>query len=154
MIRLRINEEDQVLDVEPDTPLLWALRDAAGLTGTKYGCGKAQCGACTMHVDGAPTRSCVLPVGNLEGRSITTIEGLDSTIGKAVKAAWIELQVPQCGFCQSGQIMAAAALIQRNLHPSDADIDRALDGNICRCATYQRIRAGIKYAAQSLIVGI
>jgi isoquinoline 1-oxidoreductase alpha subunit len=154
MIRLRINEEDQVLDVEPDTPLLWALRDAAGLTGTKYGCGKAQCGACTMHVDGAPTRSCVLPVGNLEGRSITTIEGLDSTIGKAVKAAWIELQVPQCGFCQSGQIMAAAALIQRNPHPSDADIDRALDGNICRCATYQRIRAGIKYAAQSLIVGI
>ena len=154
MIRLRINEEDQVLDVEPDTPLLWALRDAAGLTGTKYGCGKAQCGACTMHVDGAPTRSCVLPVGNLEGRSITTIEGLDSTIGKAVKAAWIELQVPQCGFCQSGQIMAAAALIQRNPHPSDADIDRALDGNICRCATYQRIRAGIKYAAQSLLVGI
>jgi isoquinoline 1-oxidoreductase alpha subunit len=154
MIRLRINEEDQVLDVEPDTPLLWALRDAAGLTGTKYGCGKAQCGACTMHVDGAPTRSCVLPVGNLEGRSITTIEGLDSTIGKAVKAAWIELQVPQCGFCQSGQIMAAAALIQRNPHPSDADIDRALDGNICRCVTYQRIRAGIKYAAQSLIVGI
>jgi isoquinoline 1-oxidoreductase alpha subunit len=154
MIRLRINEEDQVLDVEPDTPLLWALRDTAGLTGTKYGCGKAQCGACTVHVDGAPTRSCVLPVGNLEGRSITTIEGLDSTIGKAVKAAWIELQVPQCGFCQSGQIMAAAALIQRNPHPSDADIDRALDGNICRCATYQRIRAGIKYAAQSLIVGI
>ena len=154
MIRPRINEEDQVLDVEPDTPLLWVLRDAAGLTGTKYGCGKAQCGACTIHLDGAPTRSCVLPVGNLEGRSITTIEGLDSTIGKAVKAAWIELQVPQCGFCQSGQIMAAAALIQRNPHPSDADIDRALDGNICRCATYQRIRAGIKYAAQSLIVGI
>ena len=154
MIRLRINEEDQELDVEPDTPLLWALRDAAGLTGTKYGCGKEQCGACTVHVDGEPTRSCVLPIGNLEGRSITTIEGLDSIIGRAVKAAWIELQVPQCGFCQSGQIMAAAALIQRNPHPSDADIDRALDGNICRCATYQRIRAGIKYAAQSLIVGI
>jgi len=154
MIRLRINEEDQELDVEPDTPLLWALRDAAGLTGTKYGCGKAQCGACTVYVDGAPTRSCVLPVGNLEGRSITTIEGLDSTIGEAVRAAWIELQVPQCGFCQSGQIMAAAALIQRNPHPSDADIDRALDGNVCRCATYQRIRAGIKHAAQSLIVGI
>ena len=154
MIRLRINEEDQELDVEPDTPLLWALRDAAGLTGTKYGCGKEQCGACTVHVDGEPTRSCVLPIGNLEGRSITTIEGLDSIIGRAVKAAWIELQVPQCGFCQSGQIMAAAALIQRNPHPSDADIDRALDGNICRCATYQRIRAGIKYAAQSLLVGI
>ena len=154
MIRLRINEEGQELDVEPDTPLLWALRDTAGLTGTKYGCGKAQCGACTVYVDGAPTRSCVLPVGNLEGRSITTIEGLDSTIGEAVRAAWIELQVPQCGFCQSGQIMAAAALIQRNPHPSDADIDRALDGNVCRCATYQRIRAGIKHAAQSLIVGI
>lgn len=151
MVRLRINERELALDVDPDIPLLWALRDHAGLTGTKYGCGKAQCGACTVHVDGRPARSCVLPVNALEGRSITTIEGLESRIGEAVKAAWIELQVPQCGFCQSGQIMAAAALIAQTPQPTDTDIDLAMDGNVCRCATYQRIRAGIKRAAQVLI---
>lgn len=147
MVRLRINGSDRELDVDPDMPLLWALRDFAGLRSTKFGCGMAQCGACTVHVDGQSVRSCVLPVRSLEGRSITTIEGLDSTFGAAIKQAWIELQVPQCGFCQSGQVMAAAALITHNPNPTDEDIDRAMDGNLCRCATYQRIRAGIKRAA-------
>lgn len=151
MVRLQINEQERELDVDPDIPLLWALRDFAGLTGTKYGCGKAQCGACTVHIDGKPARSCVLPVNTLEGSSITTIEGLESRIGEAVKAAWIELQVPQCGFCQSGQIMAAAALIEQTPQPTDTDIDHAMDGNVCRCATYQRIRAGIKRTAQILL---
>lgn len=150
MVRLFVNGSQRELDVKPDMPLLWALRDVVGLTGTKYSCGKALCGACTVYVDGVPARSCVLPVGDLEGRSITTIEGLDSDAGRAVQAAWLELQVPQCGFCQSGQIMAAAALIARNPAPSDRDIDQAMQGNICRCATYHRIRAGIKKAAETL----
>lgn len=150
LVRLFVNGSQRELDVKPDMPLLWALRDVVGLTGTKYSCGKALCGACTVYVDGVPARSCVLPVGDLEGRSITTIEGLDSDAGRAVQAAWLELQVPQCGFCQSGQIMAAAALIARNPAPSDRDIDQAMQGNICRCATYHRIRAGIKKAAETL----
>ena len=150
MIRLIINGTTQELDIDPDMPLLWALRDAAGLTGTKYGCGKALCGCCTVYLDGEPVRSCVLPIGSVAGRSITTIEGLQSDAGKAIQAAWLALQVPQCGFCQSGQIMNAAALIEKNPSPTDSDIDQAMQGNICRCATYQRIRAGIKQAAQSL----
>jgi len=150
LVRLIINGLIQELDVRPDVPLLWVLRDFVGLTGTKYGCGKALCGSCTVYVDGVPARSCVLPVSELEGRSITTIEGLDTDAGRAVRAAWLDLQVPQCGFCQSGQIMAAAALIARNPTPTDHDIDQALQGNICRCATYHRIRAGIKKAAENL----
>jgi isoquinoline 1-oxidoreductase alpha subunit len=150
LIRLSINGTTQELDVDPDMPLLWALRDAVGLTGTKYGCGKALCGCCTVYLDGDPVRSCVLTIGTVEGRSITTIEGLQSDAGKAIQAAWLALQVPQCGFCQSGQIMNAAALIEENPSPTDSDIDQAMQGNICRCATYQRIRAGIKQAARSL----
>jgi isoquinoline 1-oxidoreductase alpha subunit len=150
LIRLSINGTTQELDVDPDMPLLWALRDAVGLTGTKYGCGKALCGCCTVYLDGEPVRSCVLPIGSVAGRSITTIEGLQSDAGKAIQAAWLALQVPQCGFCQSGQIMNAAALIEENPSPTDSDIDQAMQGNICRCATYQRIRAGIKQAARSL----
>ena len=150
MIHLSINGTTQELDVDPDMPLLWALRDAVGLTGTKYGCGKALCGCCTVYLDGDPVRSCILPVASVAGRSITTIEGLQSDAGKAIQAAWLALQVPQCGFCQSGQIMNAAALIEENPSPTDSDIDQAMQGNICRCATYQRIRAGIKQAARSL----
>ena len=150
MIRLNINGTTQELDVDPDMPLLWALRDTVGLTGSKYGCGKALCGCCTVYLDGEPVRSCVLPIGSVAGRSITTIEGLQSDAGKAIQAAWLALQVPQCGFCQSGQIMNAAALIEENPSPTDSDIDQAMQGNICRCATYQRIRAGIKQAARSL----
>ena len=150
MIRLSINGTTQELDVDPDMPLLWALRDAVGLTGTKYGCGKALCGCCTVYLYGDPLRSCVLPIGSVAGRSITTIEGLQSDAGKAIQAAWLALQVPQCGFCQSGQIMNAAALIEENPSPTDSDIDQAMQGNICRCATYQRIRAGIKQADRSL----
>ena len=150
MIHLSINGTTQELDVDPDMPLLWALRDTVGLTGTKYGCGKALCGCCTVYLDGEPVRSCVLPIGSVAGRSITTIEGLQSDAGKAIQAAWLALQVPQCGFCQSGQIMNAAALIEENPSPTDSDIDQAMQGNICRCATYQRIRAGIKQAARSL----
>ena len=150
MIRLSINGTTQELDVDPDMPLLWALRDTVGLTGTKYGCGKALCGCCTVYLDGDPVRSCILPIGSVEGRSITTIEGLQSDAGQAIQAAWLALQVPQCGFCQSGQIMNAAALIEENPAPTDSDIDQAMQGNICRCATYQRIRAGIKQAARSL----
>ena len=150
LIRLRINGTTQELDVDPEMPLLWVIREVVGLTGTKYGCGKALCGCCTVYLDGDPVRSCVLPVGNLDGRSITTIEGLKSDVGKAIQDAWLTLQVPQCGFCQSGQIMNAAALIENNPSPTDHDIDQAMQGNICRCATYQRIRAGIKKAARSL----
>jgi len=150
LIRLIINGATQDLDVDPDMPLLWALRDVVGLTGTKYGCGKALCGCCTVYLDGEPVRSCAIPIGSLGGRSITTIEGLQSDAGKAIQAAWQALQVPQCGFCQSGQIMNAAALIEDNQSPTDSDIDQAMQGNICRCAAYQRIRAGIKQAARSL----
>jgi isoquinoline 1-oxidoreductase alpha subunit len=151
MIQLHVNGKLHQVDVAPDTPLLWVLRDTLGLTGTKYGCGQALCGACTVHVDGAPLRSCVTPVSAVAGRRITTIETADSTrVGKAVQAAWQKLDVVQCGFCQSGQIMAAVALLSRNRKPSDADIDNALSGNLCRCATYQRIRAAIHLAAASL----
>jgi len=144
-----LNGKSVTLDADPTMPLLWAVREVAGLTGTKFGCGMALCGACTVHLDGQPVRSCVMPLSAVQGRSVTTIEGLQSKQAKAVQAAWIELQVPQCGYCQSGQIMSATALIEKNAAPSDADIDAAMSGNICRCATYARIRAAIHAAAQS-----
>ncbi len=150
MISLRVNGTVHELDVDPDVPLLWVIRDSVGLTGTKYGCGKALCGACTVHVDGRPVRSCSIPVASVSDRSITTIEGLDSDIGQVVQAAWNELQVPQCGFCQSGQIMSATALLERIPNPDDQDINLAMQGNICRCATYVRIRRAIKAAAGKL----
>ena len=150
MIALTINGKQHTVDVAPDTPLLWVLRDTIGLTGTKYGCGIAQCGACTVHVNGAPVRSCMTPVSAATGQKITTIEGLNSKVGHAVQAAWDKLEVVQCGYCQSGQIMSAAALLSSNRKPSDKDIDSAMAGNLCRCATYQRIRAAIKEAAKKL----
>lgn len=150
MITLHINGQQQELDVDPEMPLLWALRDHAGLTGSKYGCGIAQCGSCTVHLDGQPVRSCITPVAAAQGKRITTIEGLDSAAGKAVQAAWRELEVVQCGYCQSGQIMAAAALLEQTPRPGDADIDLAMHGMLCRCATYARIRAAIKAAAANL----
>lgn len=151
MLTLDVNGTKLQTDAEPDTPLLWVLRDHLGMTGTKYGCGKALCGACTVHADGSPTRSCMLPVSAAASMKITTIEGVgQSPIGKAVQEAWIAEDVPQCGYCQSGQIMSAAALLAGNKKPSDADIDGAMAGNICRCATYVRIRAAIKRAADSL----
>lgn len=150
MVSLTINGSQLDLDVDPDMPLLWAIREVAGLPGTKYGCGKALCGACTVHVDGAPARSCSVSVAAVEGHQITTIEGLESETGKAVQASWLELQVPQCGFCQSGQIMSATALLEHNTAPSDEDIDLAMQGNICRCATYVRIRKAIHTAADNL----
>lgn len=148
MIVLNINGKSQALDVTPDTPLLWAIRDGAGLTGTKYGCGIAQCGACTVHVDGKAVRSCGMPASAAAGKRITTIENVAaSRAGKAVQAAWEKLDVVQCGYCQSGQIMSAAALLAANPQPSD--IDAVMAGNICRCATYVRIRAAIKEAAKT-----
>jgi isoquinoline 1-oxidoreductase alpha subunit len=147
-MKLQVNGEDHEVAVPPDMPLLWVLRDVLGLTGTKYGCGMAQCGACTVHLDGRPLRSCVLPVGRAAGHKITTIEGLDPDGRHPVQQAWAELDVVQCGYCQSGQIMAAAALLQEVPKPSDADIDAALSGNICRCGTYQRIRAAVHQAAK------
>jgi isoquinoline 1-oxidoreductase subunit alpha len=147
---LNVNGQDHVLDLEADKPLLWVLRDDIGLTGTKYGCGIAQCGACTVHVDGQPMRSCSVPASALAGRKITTIEGLSSAVAKAVQASWVELDVVQCGYCQSGQIMSATALLQTTPKPSDSDIDGAMSGNICRCATYHRIRAAIHRAAAQL----
>jgi aerobic-type carbon monoxide dehydrogenase small subunit (CoxS/CutS family) len=147
MIALTINGQVHHLDVEPDTPLLWALRDTLKLSGTKFGCGQALCGACTVHVDGEATRSCVLPVSAVAGRKITTIEGLDPKGAHPVQAAWIAHDVPQCGYCQSGQIMSAAALLARNPSPTDADIDAAMAGNLCRCGTYADIRAAIHTAA-------
>ena len=150
MITLDVNGKRYEVDVDPDTPLLWAIRDAIGLTGTKYGCGIAMCGACTVHVDGKAARSCSMPVSAAAGRRITTIENVASTrAGKAVQAAWERLDVVQCGYCQSGQIMSAAALLAEKPKPSDADIDAAMAGNVCRCATYVRIRAAIKEAARS-----
>ena len=143
MIDLNINGRAMPLDVEPDTPLLWALRDTLGLTGTKFGCGVAVCGACTVHVDGVATQSCVTPVSAVVGRTITSIEGLSGAAADAVQHAWAALDVPQCGYCQSGQVMAAAALLAANRSPSDADIDRAMQGNVCRCGSYPRIRAAI-----------
>jgi isoquinoline 1-oxidoreductase alpha subunit len=150
VISLRVNGTVHDLDVDPDVPLLWVIRDSVGLTGTKYGCGKALCGACTVHIDGRPVRSCSIPVASVSDRSITTIEGLDSDTGQVVQAAWNELQVPQCGFCQSGQIMSATALLERISNPDDQDINLAMQGNICRCATYVRIRAAIKLASRNL----
>jgi isoquinoline 1-oxidoreductase subunit alpha len=150
MIRFTLNGEERTVAADPDTPLLWVLRDEIGLTGTKYGCGVAQCGACTVHVDGSPRRSCVMPVELVEGADIVTIEGIAGAEAEAVQAAWIALDVPQCGYCQSGQIMSAVALLQTNPKPTDADIDGAMAGNICRCATYRRIRLAIHDAATKL----
>lgn len=151
MITLNLNGQDKELDIAPDMPLLWALRDVAEMTGTKYGCGMALCGACTVHVDGQPTRACVTPVSMLVGKKITTIEAVgEGAVGEAVQEAWRKLDVVQCGYCQSGQIMAATALLAGNRKPSDADIDAAMSGNICRCATYVRIRAAIHEAAGQL----
>ena len=145
MKTLTINGKSIQVDAPDDTPLLWVLRDELALTGTKYGCGIAQCGACTVHMDGAPVRSCSLPIGALTDQKITTIEAIgDTPVGKAVQAAWLAHEVVQCGYCQSGQIMSATALLQQNNKPSDADIDTAMSGNICRCATYTRIRSAIK----------
>ena len=147
MVMLRVNGNPVEVDVTPDTPLLWALRDTLGLQGTKFGCGVGLCGACTVHVAGAPVRSCQTPVSAVGDYDITTIEGLSADSSHAVQRAWLELDVPQCGYCQSGQIMSAAALVASNRAPSDADIDAAMAGNICRCGTYDRIRAAIKRAA-------
>ena len=144
-----LNGKSTTLEVDPNMPLLWAIREVAQLHGTKFGCGMAMCGACTIHLDGQAVRSCVMPLAAVSGRQVVTIEGLQSKQGKAVQAAWIDLQVPQCGYCQSGQIMSATALLEKNATPSDADIDGAMSGNICRCATYPRIRAAIHAAAQS-----
>lgn len=149
-VTLNVNGQDYVVDADPDTPLLWALRDHIELTGTKFGCGIAMCGACTVHVDGNPIRSCSTPIAAVSGRAITTIEGVESKAAKAVQDAWTELQVPQCGYCQSGQIMSATALLESNPNPTDADIDAAMQGNVCRCATYVRIRSAIKSAAKSI----
>lgn len=147
---LKINGGEHHVDVDPQTPLLWAIRDGAGLTGTKYGCGVAQCGACTVHVDGQPMRSCSLPVSALGASEITTIEGIKSREAAAVQKAWVARDVPQCGYCQSGQIMSATSLLELNPKPTDRDIDLAMNGNICRCATYVRIRAAIHDAAKLL----
>ena len=148
MITLNVNGEDHAIDVTDDTPILWALRDVIGMTGTKFGCGKALCGACTIHLDGTPTRSCITPVSMAAGKKITTIEAIGATeAGRKIQQAWIDLDVVQCGYCQSGQVMSATALLASNPQPSDADIDAAMAGNICRCGTYPRIRDSIKQAA-------
>jgi len=146
-IKLSVNGKSVEVDVDPETPLLWVLRDTLGLTGTKYGCGMSLCGACTVHLDGDPARSCVTPVGTVGEKKVTTIEGLSTDRSHPVQKAWIALDVPQCGYCQSGQIMSAAALLARTPKPTDADIDVAMAGNLCRCGTYQRIRAAIHRAA-------
>ena len=148
-ITLTVNGQARSLDVEPDTPLLWAIRDTLGLTGTKFGCGIGSCGACTVHLDGVAVRSCQTPAVAAAGKAITTIEGLSSDGSHPVQQAWIEAQVPQCGYCQSGQIMSAAALLATNPNPSDSDIDSAMSGNLCRCGTYQRIRKAIHRAAET-----
>jgi isoquinoline 1-oxidoreductase alpha subunit len=151
MLSLSINGKTRKVDAAPDTPLLWVLRDSLHLTGTKFGCGIAQCGACTVHLDGQPVRSCSTPVSAAVGKKVTTIEAIGATrVGKAVQAAWIRQDVPQCGYCQSGQIMSASALLAQNRAPSDADIDAAMSGNVCRCGTYNQIRAAIKDAAANV----
>jgi len=154
MAKFFVNGDPVDFNASPDTPLLWALRDGLGLTGTKFGCGMALCGACTVHVDGQPARACVTPVSSIEGKRVVTIEGIANTTQaryvNAVRAAWIEKDVVQCGYCQSGQVMAATALLRANKSPSDADIDAAMSGNLCRCGTYQRIREAIHHAAASL----
>lgn len=148
--QLHVNGEQVEVDVEPDTPLLWVLRDELGLIGTKYGCGVAQCGACTVHVDTTPTRSCVLPIKSLKNRQVRTIEGLTGPVASAVIESWEAIQVPQCGYCQSGQIMTAFTLLSKNSQPTDGDIDGALTGNVCRCATYLRVRQAVHEAAAKL----
>ena len=149
-VTIKVNGKPHTVDVDGDTPLLWVLRDVLGMTGTKFGCGRALCGACTVQVDGAPTRSCITPVSALAGKNVTTIEAIGMTpAGKKIQQAWLQLEVVQCGYCQSGQIMSASALLAKNPHPSDADIDAAMSGNICRCGTYVRIREAIKQAARS-----
>ncbi len=149
-VTITVNGVDHQVDASPDTPLLWVVRDHIELTGTKFGCGMSLCGACTLHLDGQPVRSCVTPLSSALGKSITTIEGVQSSAAVAVQEAWTELEVPQCGYCQSGQIMSAAALLEANPSPSDQQIDEAMAGNICRCATYTRIRKAIKQAAEQL----
>jgi isoquinoline 1-oxidoreductase alpha subunit len=148
MIELKVNQRDYQIDVRPDTPLLWVIRETLGLTGTKFGCGMAQCGACTVHLEGEAVRSCVTPVARAAGKDVTTIEGLPDHLRHPLQQAWIEEDVPQCGYCQSGQIMAAAVLLRENLRPTDADIDDCMTGNICRCGTYLRIRSAIHRAAE------
>ncbi|MFY3325869.1 (2Fe-2S)-binding protein [Vibrio fluvialis] len=149
-VTLNVNGVDREIDATPDTPILWAIRDHLEMTGTKFGCGMAQCGACTVHLNGQPIRSCVTPIQAAVGQKITTIEGIQSRAAQVVQQAWDELQVPQCGYCQSGQVMSAVALLEHNPNPSDEDIDAAMSGNICRCATYVRIRKAIKDAAAQL----
>ena len=151
MINLTVNGRAVALDVEPDMPLLWAVREELQLTGSKFGCGAAQCGACTMHVAGAPVRACLTPISSVQGAQVTTIEGIATDkVGQAVQAAWVEHDVAQCGYCQSGQVMSAVALLKGNKKPSDAQIDEAMAGNLCRCGTYTRIRAAIHTAAATL----
>lgn len=154
-LTLTINDETRELDLDPSTPLLWVIRENLSLTGTKFGCGIAQCGACTVHLNGSPIRSCVTPVSAAAGQAITTIEGISSTDGDmhAVQQAWIDEQVPQCGYCQSGQIMSAVALLERSPNPTDEEIDQAMSGNVCRCGTYPRVRKGIHRAASALAAG-
>lgn len=149
-VKLNINGQDRQVDAEPDMPLLWAIRDVLDLTGTKFGCGLAQCGACTVHLDGQPIRSCQTALGDVGSGKITTIEGVAGKVAETVQAVWTELDVPQCGYCQSGQIMSAVALLEQNRKPQDADIDEALSGNLCRCATYARIRSAVHEAARRL----
>ena len=150
MVQLTVNGKAQNIDIDPDTPVLWAVREQLGLNGTKFGCGASLCGACTVHIDGEPVRSCVTPLSEAEGKEVTTIEGIAAPDGTlhAVQEAWIKHQVPQCGYCQSGQIMSAVALLKENPDPSDEDIDTAMAGNVCRCGMYTRIKAAIKTAAQ------
>jgi len=154
MISLTVNGEKREVDASPDTPLLWVLRDSLALTGTKYGCGVSQCGACTVHLDGMPVRACVTPVSAAAGKTVTTIEGLASPVGRRLQEAWIAEQVPQCGYCQSGQLMAAAALLAKTPFPTDAEINAAMSGVLCRCGTYQRIRRAIHRAARTKLAEV
>ena len=147
MITFNLNDEKRSVDADPDTPLLWVIRDEIGLTGTKFGCGAGLCGACTVHIDGEPVRSCQTILGDAADQNITTIEGLEGKAAKAIQAAWQEIEVPQCGYCQSGQIMSATSLLAQNPKPSDEEIDEAMNGNVCRCATYVRIRKAIHHAS-------
>jgi len=152
-MKLKVNGQERAVDVMPDTPLLWVLRETLGLTGTKYGCGMAQCGACTVHLDGEAVRSCVTPVSRAEGRAVTTIEGLPAVLAHPLQQAWMAEDAPQCGYCHSGQIMAAAVLLREKSRPTDTDIDHAMAGNICRCGTYPRIRRAIHQAAKMMTEG-